>query len=156
MAGYLWRTWIRMTPQDGPSETLDLGFIFPGGFTASGVLTAAEPRYREVQDMRETIERRLRPLRFGFRPEVRLRFDIVETDPNAAVLAKIVRRLMDPYWRVELSLDDGRTYREVVLREAPSPEPFGGKTVAGATHELRVIAKEAVRGFPDIRTGTSW
>jgi len=156
MAGYAWKVWIRMTPRDGTVETLDLSNIFPGGFSVGGVLAKAEPRYREEQDMRETINRRARPLRFGIRPEIRLRFDIVETSPNHAVLAKIVRRLTDPYWVVAISLDNFNTFRDVYLKEPPTPDPFGDKTVAGARHELRLMCVEPVRDFPDIRTGTSW
>lgn len=156
MAGYRWRTWIRMTPKDGLAEVLDLGFPYPGGFLANSVLVSAEPTYREVLESRETIERRLRPLILGYRKEVRLRFDVIDTDPDAAVVGKIARRLMDPYWTVELSLDDERTYHEIVLRSAPGPDPLGGKTIAGARLELRVMTKEAIRNYPDIRTGTSW
>jgi len=149
--GYAWNVRVRMTPRDGPAEEINLSTVF-----GSTLLVMADIRYRPEFERRETINRRARPLRFGIVPEVRLRFELTDYVNHHPTIAKIVRRLLDPYWIVELSLDAGTTYREVWLRDDPGPDALGGKTVAGGRHELRLVVSEPVNNYPDIRSGTSW
>lgn len=73
-----------------------------------------------------------------------------------ATIATLASRLMDPYWRVDFSLDNGATYRQIVLRRGPSPEPFQGKTIAGAKFKMTVACKDLIATLPAIGTGTAW
>lgn len=85
-----------------------------------------------------------------------LRFEIADVATHHPTLAKILSRLIDPYWTVELSLNNGVTYREVVLRKAGYPRPFGDKTIAGFKVEHIVACRELLATYPDIGTGSSW
>lgn len=140
-----------MTPQDGPVETVDLTTAF-----SKTVLIGTDPRYREVIENRENLNRGLRPLLIGYRPEIRLIFEITDTTNDHPILGKIHRRLMDAYWMVELDLVNNGMFREIMIRRAASPKPLGKKTVVGARHELRVQCKDPIDRYPDIGPGTSW
>ncbi|HET6373005.1 MAG TPA: hypothetical protein VFG76_06845 [Candidatus Polarisedimenticolia bacterium] len=147
---------VRITPKDGPVETINLSTGFLDGGSSRSVLTRAEPTYREELEDREDINRASRPLLLGFRPEVALEFQVTKFSAHHPTIAKIQNRLMSSYYRVELSLDNGTTYREVVLKRAASPRAFSGKTVAGAKLELIVETRELISTYPDIGAGTSW
>ena len=145
-----------MTPLDGPVETVNLATVFLDAGVTRTVLTKAEPSYEQVREERENINRAMRPLMLGFRPGLALRFDLTSPDSHHPTIAQLITRAMDPYWRVELSLDNGTTYREMTLRRAGSPRPFGGKTVAGFSVEHVFQAKDLISTYPDIKSGSSW
>jgi len=142
-------------PQDGDEEE----FQFYDGFVSGGriytVLTDIDLVYETEIENRDTINRRARPLLLGFRPVVGLTFQ-VRTMSFYSRIATFASRLMDPYWTVKLSLDNAATYREIVLRKGPSPEPFGNKTIAGARFKMTVAARELIAELPAIATGSAW
>lgn len=154
--GYTWQTLVRITPKDGPSETINLSTGFLDGGSSRSVLTKAEPRYIERIDAAEDINSAQRPRLRGYECEVMLRFELADVGTHHPTIARIMNRLMSPYWTVELSLNNGVTYREVVLRKAGSPRPFGDKTVAGFKVEHVVVCRELLDTYPDIGSGTTW
>ncbi len=137
-------------------ETVDLSAGFLDSGVARSVLTKAEPRYSEEIEEREDINRAQRPLLLGIKCEVMLRFEVADPTSHHPTIAKLITRAIDPYWTVELSLDNAATYREVVLRKAGAPKPIGGKTVAGFVVEHIFACRELLAGYPDIGSGTSW
>lgn len=154
--GYAWTPKVRTTPLNGIAETIDLtsaGFLISGDVTTVNVQNDLD--YEPVQDREETINRDARVTPFGFRPMVKQAFD-VKDQSHLRALMKIINRLLDPGWTVELSLDNGATYREVVLSKLNGPTPWRGKTIAGARWEWTLTA---VRLIPDLRyheSGTGW
>lgn len=154
--GYVHTVKVKMIPDNGAIETVTLtgGFATAGGDVTT-VLVENDLTYEPIQDDDETLNRDLRVTSFGFRPEVRLKFDIREQAHLRTVL-KIANRCLDPNWRVLLSLDSGSIYREVILRKMKGPEPFKGKTVAGARWELLLGVKTPVPDLRYIEAGTAW
>lgn len=151
MNGYSWSVLCRMTPTNGPEDVEDLS---SAGFGLT-VMTKAGLRYREELERRTTINRTERPLLFGFRPELVLRFEMLDmTHYNK--IAKIQTRLMDPSWAVEFSLDGGNSYREMELKKAASPLPLRDKTIAGAAFVLEMRSKHTWPDAELIQTGTGW
>lgn len=158
MAGYRWIVKMRTTPTNGLQEVFDLTDGFAGAVAGEGresQLTNVRLQYREEIEGRETVNVDLRPLMRGYRPEIRLTFQFIEMQ-HYRILANIMTRLIDPSWKVELSLNNGSTYREVELARAASPRPFRDKTVAGALFELELRATSTVEQFQHIESGTGW
>ncbi|HEY3175682.1 MAG TPA: hypothetical protein VGK94_07970 [Candidatus Polarisedimenticolia bacterium] len=144
-----------MTPQDGPAEVVDLTTVFVSGGRTYKVLTDIDLVYEPETEARDTINRRSRPLLLGYRPVITMVFQL-NIMSFYAQIAQLASRLMDPYWVVELALDNGATYRQIVLRRAPSPEPFGNKTVAGASFKMTVACRDLIAELSPIATGTAW
>jgi len=153
--GYRWITLIRMTPLNGAAETVNLTTGFSIGGSATTALTGTELRYEPITAESETINHELRPSLFGSRPEIALKFEIRDMS-HYRVVARILSRLLDPSWKVELSLDNGTTYREVVLADAPKLKPWKGKTVAGMTVTFSVKCRKLIAELPYIESGTAW
>jgi len=143
MSGYRWRAMIKTVPSNGPEEVFDLKTLLTDG---NGPLRCI-PRYQDLADEHETLNRTLRRVEFGMRPEVRMHFEIM-TMADQAHLATIVERLMRPDYDVQLSLDQGLTYRSVVLSRIPDPQALRGKTIAGAELELGLRCKSPIDRIP--------
>lgn len=108
--GYSWTPKMRTVPLNGVEEVIDLtsaGFLISGDATTVNV--ANELDYEPVQDKQETVNRDLHMTPFGFRAMVKQAFDVKDQSHLRNIL-KIVNRLLDPGWTVELSLDGGASY----------------------------------------------
>lgn len=151
MAGYTWTPYFRLTPTDGAVEVVDLSAT---GITTPGQLSV-DLRHQPVVEKREDVNRRVRPLRLGYRCEATLRFYVGGDMSDAAKLAKVANALLSDAYTVELSLDGGTTYREVWLRDWKGPKPADGKTFAGAEYDLRVECVDLIDEIPAIGSG-SW
>jgi len=147
MSGYEWHQMVRMTPDNGAAEVMDLRTAFSD---ASGPVRTT-PRYRDESEYDDDVNLITRAVHRGLRPEVTLRMDIA-TMADQANLATIVSRLMRPDWSVELSLDGGVTYRGVRLSRPPTPRGFRGKTVAGATFDLSLRCTETIDDYAAMMT----
>jgi hypothetical protein len=157
MGGYAWTgVLVRYTPRDGAVETANLSTGFLDAGVARSVLTKAVPRYVEENERQEDINFNDQSLRRGISCEVALTFEVVDMASHHPTIATLVSRANDPYWKVELSLDNGTTYRQVKLRRAGSPAAFGGKTAAGAKIEHLFRCTALLSGYPEIGGGTSW
>lgn len=154
--GYAWTVLVRYTPRDGPVEAVNLSSGFLDGGVARSVLVKTEPRWKENREQRDDINFEDRSLIRGFETDVTLAFDVIDMAAHHPTIAALVSRARDPYWSVELSLDNGTTYRKVRLAKAGHPRSLGGKTIAGARveHVFRVV--ELADTYPDIGAGTSW
>ena len=157
MAGHIWTPRVRMTPQNGAVETLNLdtGFLL-NGFSTS-VLTHIDLEYRPVIVERETVNRSKRPLDEGFRPTIKATFQIVDMALHYPTINRIQNRMRHPLWTVEWALDSGGLfYRVMVLVKPFSPDPFKKKTVAGSKFVMEVEARDPIDEIPDINGGTAW
>lgn len=143
MSGYKREVWMRTVPLDGAEEWFDIGTLL----TDAGGPTVARVRYREVRDQRENVNRGLRSIFYGVRPEVQLKFDVA-TMADHATLATITSRLMRDDWTVYLSLDGRLTEREVELVQVPEPMPFNGKTIGGASFTMDLRCRELLDDLP--------
>jgi len=155
MSGYIRTVLARLTPDNGLPETVDLS----AGFTVNGysrnVLTKTEVNYADEQEQRQDVNQAAQNLRFGFRPAMKLQFDIRDMSHYTTV-AKVASRLMDPGWRVELSLDGGVTYRDIVLTRGPALGPFRGVTRAGVRVTLEVETRDTTDQILPMGAGTLW
>lgn len=152
--GYTWFVTAVATPKVGVAENYDLTTGFSGG---RSVLVKAEPHYKEVMVGREDIDFRARPYFKGWECEVLLIFDVVNTNVHLPIIARLVNRIVSPDWTVQLSLDQGGAIlREVYMKRAGSPQPFGGKNKAGCRIQHLLGCKELLDEYPDIDLGTTW
>lgn len=152
MAGYSWTPRFRLTPTDGAVETvaLDTASMSHGGLLKTKI------SYRPEIEKREDVNRRKRPRQDGYRPEVTLRWFVGGDMADAALIVKVANALMRYGTVVELSLDGGTVYREVVLAgDVRGPEAADSKTFAGAEYELRVECTDLIDEIPAVGSG-SW
>ncbi len=151
MGGYNYHPKIRMTPDNGIPETFDMRTLMTD---ASGQ-TKTALRYQDEGTMVEDVNYKIRRVERGLRPEVLLTFDIATMADHSA-LATITSRLIRRDWLVELSLDAGTTFRAVeLLRLPPTPRPFRGKTIGGATFVLALRCVELIPDLPAMTEGVS-
>ena len=156
MAGYRWHVVVRYTPRNGFVETFD----FTQGFLASGstvsVLAFNELEYEAELEERVSARFRSHPLRRGFRPRSRMQFDIIRDMSHQADVFRLCERLMEPRWVVELSLNGGSIYREIVSAGSPTVEPIQKKTIAGVRHRVPWEAVDLIRKLRPFASGTAW
>lgn len=145
--GYSWRVWFRLTP----GGTKDLRTLM----TWAGGPTNVDLNYLPIMERRETVAKTINLITFGYRVTVGLRFAIGSNMADHSVLRDIVNGLMDPAVKVELSLDNQTTYREVEIRRYDGPDPFDGKTFAGAWYRLEVETTTPITTIPAVGSG-SW
>lgn len=150
--GYQHYAILRMSPQDGADDTLDMML----GFTdCKGPTIIGPPSYEILRDEREDINLSLRSRYDGLRFLCRLRFAISETN-DTALLNTIVARSLDPdQWTLYLSIDGGYNEYEVELAEWEGPIPFNGMTRGGAEWVLEFIGSHVITEVPDIIPGLS-
>lgn len=137
---------VRIVPENGMPERLDLRALISDH---GGQPFEVRPRYRLIQDNRTTINVSLRPYKRGFRPEVRMRFQ-VSTMAQDVVLTQIENACLDPRVKVFLSLDAGQSEREVMLRNMTGPESMGGKSFIGQVVELHFVALHVTPTKPSL------
>lgn len=149
---YQWQPLVRITPDNGAVETIDLRT----GMTYLGRPVKCAPKWTPATEMREDVNRSARVRVDGVRIDVEFDFDIGGTSmADHEVLSRIVNTLLAQSALVELSLDNGATYREVVLLKYTGPDPFRGKTIAGARFQLDLRCVDLVDEVAPIRSG-SW
>lgn len=148
---YEYHPLVRVTPTDGAPWTRDLREAFRDARGPVRVLVDYDFEHEDYDD----VNRRRRRTAFGFRPNVRLTFDIVNIADHPA-LAEIETALAHPTHVVELSLDGGHTYRKVVMTDVSSPRALGGKTIVGARHELRLECVELLDEKPAMTAAGGW
>jgi len=146
--GYLFAVRFRITPDNGVQKTIVLdATTLQDGRGPVGVV----PSYELEAETESDVVREMRQVSFGWRQRVALAFDIrVMTDQ--ANLAELVNALVNPGKTVELSLDGGTTYREVLLEGGFGPQQFSGKWTAGAHYEMALVVKELLPEVPAIVT----
>lgn len=153
MSGYKRDVVIRIVPRNG-SETV---YWLEDRLTDAGGHTRCQVRYPETMIMREDINRNLRPVVFGIRPEVEIEAQILSM-ADQLCLAEIEDALLRPNaYNVYLSLDGGVVEREVVLGSGSFPDPLRGKTYIGAKFSLAMRCKSLITRKPVMMTDpTIW
>jgi hypothetical protein len=137
-----------MVPANGFEEIYDLMALL----TDAGGPVQHRVRYLPEIEERETINRMVNNLRLGWRVEVRLTF-MISTMADEAYVSTIASRMMRSDWTVYFSLDGGTTERVMDIDSGPSPEPIGGKTVAGAMIRMDIKSRELIFEKPAIGSG---
>lgn len=143
--GYSRHPLLRMTPVNGTEEIVDMVAVFTD---ARGPVTVVEEA-RPVVSAREDVNRSSRPRYFGFKPRVRMTFQIIEMDDHEQ-LRQIVNRAASGDWTLSLSLDGGDSEYGVVFLDYTGPRPIRGKTVVGAEFTLTLEATDVLDESPAI------
>lgn len=144
--GYTWTPYFRLTP--GGTKALRSLLTWAGGPTNHDLV------YEPVIVKRRTVNEKIINLVRGFRVRVTLRFAIGGNMADHATVKDIVNGLVTSTTRVELSLDNQVTYRDVELVDYDGPSPFNGKTLAGAEFRLTVETTDLISAIPAIGSGT--
>lgn len=150
--GYAYSARFRVVPPDGPEVT----YTFTG-FEPAGLPTFVEPQYAAEKMSRPTPGRKILERHFGFRPQVRFRFELIDVEDEAALAALVSSANKDGF-QIYLSLDAGTTEREVLMDSAYPRLPLAGKT-AGWETEIAWIATDLIESVPSILTAggaTQW
>lgn len=148
MSGYRWDPVFRVSPVNGG----DTYYWLSDRLSDVGSHTRINLRYVESMNTREDVNRSLRPVVFGLRPEVDITCAIW-TMADQAFLSEIESALLDTsYYRVYLSLDGGVVYRQVVMASATNAEPINGKTIVGAQFTIRVRCVDLITRRPAMAT----
>lgn len=144
MGGYRWYPRVRIVPANGNEQQLDLSALM----TDAGGPVLINVDYPQDRQDRIDVDRRADQTSFGFRPRVRMTFDInaMADHEHLAKIVQALHRTMDR--QVFLSLDGGITEREMQMSRTPAPRPFNRKTIAGARYELELEAKDLLEEYP--------
>ena len=148
MSGYKWDPVWRIVPRNG-GETV---YWMSDELTDCKGHNKITLQYAESMNIREDINRSLRPVVHGVRPEVEIECQIFTMD-DQAFLANIESALLLPnHYNVFLSLDGGVTEREVVIKGVSNPTAIRGKTVLGATFTIAVRCVDLIPRRPAMMT----
>ena len=142
-----WWPVFRMMPANGPAQTIRLR----EALRDFGGPVRCDVRYVPVTKQREDINNTIRTYVKGFRCEVE--FDVSTSGAriaDAGCLSMITGWLADRTKTVELSMDDGVTFREIALKKFEGPKPKAGKTFAGFLYELAVSCRALLEAPPNI------
>lgn len=146
---YSWLPVMRFVPQAGVEEYLSIYEAFPG--TAGPVKVNAD----HVPEMETRLDatRRTQVRGFGFRPVCAMTFEVVDSAEQVYLSAMVTRLMATDDWTCYLSLDDGQTYRQVVLSKWTGPDPIRGKTFAGSTYTLTMRGVDLLEEVPLLGLG---
>mgnify|MGYP001176765727 CR=1 FL=1 len=148
MPGYIWDPVVRIVPRNGT----DIVYWFADELTDVKGATKIALRYVEEFENHEDVNRSLRPIVFGLRPEVDITCVILSME-DQRFLADIESALLLPRdYDVFLSLDGGVVERQVVLAKAIDFEPIRGKTVIGASFTLSLKCVDLIDQRPAMIT----
>ena len=120
--GHTYQPRIRVTPLAGPAYVVDI--------SAYRHLRVAQPRYAPLIIRKETITRQVRTTRYGWRCVVILAFTFPTPSTDEQNLTSLILDYaIDREATIEISLDGGTTYREVVLAEEYEQTNVEGRNV---------------------------
>jgi len=143
---FRWSVKFRLTPLNGLPKTIALDATTLPDCRGPLII---HPTYEPEDDVTEDVLRCMRGRLFGWRCRVELGF-AVKSMQTQAVLAELRDALIDQETRVEMSLDGGATYREVLATGGFSPDRFNGKWTAGAAYAMTIVVKDLLAGLPRI------
>jgi hypothetical protein len=148
MSGYRRDPVIRIIPRNSPEEV----YWFTDNLTDVGSHTRIMLHYELIQQMREDINRSLRPIIYGWRPEVTIDC-VIWSMTDQLFLSRIEEALSDrDGYDVFLSIDGGVVYRRVILMEGADAKPISGKTVVGASFSLAMKCVDLISRRPAMMT----
>lgn len=131
--GYGWFPVVRLTPSSGPPTEIVLRDAMAWSF---GPTRTRGPRYTLVQDEDEDPNFNISVDRRGVRTEVGFEFQIGDNMSDHNVIADIVNCWLSGDVMIELSMDSGTTWREVIVSSYTGPESINGKPFVGAKYEI--------------------
>jgi hypothetical protein len=134
-----WFPVVRVTPANGEPVIYDIGVGLVWLMQPLRVRIDAQPDI----ERREDINRKRHDYVRGFRPRVRIEIAASDDLADAETITAILNAFASGS-TVELSLDGGAVYREVMLRDFAGPEPLGGKWFAGVVYELDFECAELI------------
>lgn len=144
--GHTYSAIFRVTPIAGDAYTVDISTYTH--------ITTAQPTYEPVLEEKEFIDRSVGITPRGWRCSVSLEFQFPTPSSEETTLATTVLDLaMEDLAKIELSLDGGTTYREVVLTDFRQ-EALSGKNI-GLLQQTTWICKDLLTTKPAIVSG-SW
>jgi len=136
---------FRMTPPAGAQLTYDLTSY---SYVTGNVVTD-DALFEEM----EMLDRSVQQTRYGFRRSAVLTFEFPTESSDETELAEdILTFAMNDEWVVELSMDNGTTYREVVLSSF-SRQPLVDKNI-GVRVETVWTCVDILEDLKKIGTGT--
>ena len=143
---HAWYPKFRLTPPAGALLSYDLT-------TYSYVVQRTvqdEPLFEEM----EMLDRSVDQTRYGWRRSAVLAFEFVTpSSDETALVESIITYALDDAWSVELSMDNGTTYREVLLSSF-SRQPLADKNI-GVRIETLWTVKDMMTALTKIGSG-SW
>jgi len=139
MAGYTWTHKCKLVPSDGVDEVIAIA----SAFTDLEGPSRTKVDVRHEQETRTDINHIKHQDHFGFRYRLTVRFEILDLTDHAN-LVQIMNAFADEHTQVFWSLDDGETYYEVNVLDAPSPRPIRNVTAVGATFDLKMETAELI------------
>jgi len=131
----------------GALKTLKTAMPWAGG------PTRIELDYVPLYERRETINKKVVTLHQGFRVRVNMTFAIGSTMSDHSTLRDIVNGLTTQGTLVELTLENNTNFKPVELLRYEGPDPFDGKTFAGAFFKLQVETESVIAQIPDLASG---
>ena len=138
MAGYTWKgAYLRAVPENGPARY----YWLDGALKWAGGPVRWDVKPGPLLVRRETINRIINLWKIGTRWTLTMTADIGDDMADHETLANLYNDLMTSGTVVYLALD-ATTEKQVVLRDYDGPEPFNGKTVAGAKFKLTLETAE--------------
>jgi len=150
MSQYAWRPVFKFVPTDGTEDVLDMTEVF----TDTGRPNTIDPSHDPEMTPKVDVNRKGNAKGWGFRPACSMTIEIFSTELEA-FLALIVNRLLaNDVWTSYLSLDGGLNYHQVELKKFDGPNAIKGKTFAGASYTLGVVATDLLDLKPALGTGT--
>lgn len=129
--GFSFRPLVKQVPLNGAEVPIDLQTAFTDtrGAKAIGI------DYEQELEERKDINRRKRPLRFGWRMTIDLLFWIKQ-DTQHPNFVDMTNRLQDEEWVTSISLDGGTTYVEVWGKKAKGPGKIRDKWFVGVEERI--------------------
>jgi len=144
MSGYRWDPVFRVSPVNGS----DTYYWLADRLTDLGSHTRIGLTYVESMNVREDVNRSLRPAVFGLRPEVTIECTILSM-ADQQFLGEIEDALLRPgAYAVFLSLDGGVIYRRVILASVSNASPLAGKVYVGASFVLGLRCVDLIPSKP--------
>lgn len=140
--GTRWWPIFRVTPTDGEGWTLDTRTDLT---TIAGCYAVAGPLYKLVQEVEEDVQRSLQPINHGWRCELTLEYMVTQDMTDHDAWTRIINALADrAHFTVELSLDQGTTYRVVDMIGDATETPVQGRTFAGFYGRLPLKTRDLI------------
>lgn len=141
--GTRWWPIFRVTPTDGAPWEFDTRSDLA---TIAGVFSIAGPNYKLLQDAEEDVLRDLQPINHGWRCELTLEYMVTQDMVDHDLWIRLINALRDrEHNTVELSLDQGQTYRVVDMIGDATESPVAGRTFAGLYGRLPLRTRSLIQ-----------
>lgn len=144
--GHDWTPIVRITPPAGAAYTRTLSSL--------AWMTVCQPSYEPLQQVKEMLTRAVRKVPYGFRVHAHMEFELYTPTADETTLAQdVITPACDPDndYTVELSLDNGTTYREAELVDF-SQGPIERKNI-GLLVALDWTCKDPIASKPAVGSG---